>query len=392
MKASAIVPSAGSGRRIQASLKNTLPKPYLEIGGVPILARTLKNLEAVPEIGEILVACDLSFKPLILEMAKRHGITKLKKIVQGGKTRTDSVYRALGRANRNIPYVLVHDGVRPFLPPATISRFMRQAGKNAYDGWVVGRPMVPTVKEVRKGAIRRTVDRSALWEIETPQLFRKETLKQAYKKFYKERFTATDDASLVESLGRPVKVFEIQENNMKITTAENLVTARKLFESGEIRTGWGEDCHRLEAGRPLYLGGLKIPSPAGAVGHSDGDVILHAVVDALLGAVGAGDIGDHFPDTDRKFRGVKSKLFLDKALALTAQSGFQVANVDTTVILQRPKLALLKQKIQANVARLIHLPCDAVGVKAKTAEGLGAEGRGEAVTAHAVVTLKRRTA
>jgi len=390
LKASAIVPSAGSGRRIQRALKSALPKPYLEIGGMPILARTLRQLEAVSEIREILVACDLTHKSLILEMAKRYGITKLRRIVQGGETRTDSVYRALCRVNRNIPYVLVHDGVRPFLSAEAIRRFLQRVEKSGHDAWTVGRPMVPTVKEVKKGAIVRTIDRTALWEIETPQVFKKEILKKAYRAFHRDRFPATDDASLVEHLGQPVKVFEIQENNMKITTAENLHTARKLFESGETRTGWGEDCHRLRPGRPLYLGGIKIPSLLGAIGHSDGDVILHAVVDALLGAVGAGDIGEHFPDTDKKFKGAKSKVFLEKALALVSKAGFRVSNIDTTLILQKPKLGSLKKKIQANIAALMHLPPDAVGVKAKTAEGLGAEGRGEAVSAHAVVTLRRR--
>lgn len=389
MKASAIVPSAGSGRRIQRALKSALPKPYLEIGGMPILARTLKNLEKVPEIREILVACDLVYKPLIHEMAKRHGITKLKRIVQGGETRTNSVYRALCRS-RSMPYVLVHDGVRPFLSAKTISRFLRHVGRSGHDAWVAGRPMVPTVKEVKKGVIARTVDRAALWEIETPQVFRKKTLLQAYRAFHRDRFAATDDASLVEHMGKPVKVFEIHENNMKITTAENLRTARKLFESGETRTGWGEDCHRLESGRPLYLGGIRVPAGAGAVGHSDGDVILHAIVDALLGAVGAGDIGEYFPDTDKRLKGVKSKIFMSRAMALVSKQGFKVSNVDTTVILQRPKLGPLKRKMQGKIARLMKLSSDAVGVKAKTAEGLGAEGRGEAVTAHAVVTLKRR--
>src|SRR3989338_2895932 len=390
MKASAIVPSAGSGRRIRKALKSALPKPYLEIGGMPVLARTLKNLEDVPEIREIIVACDLRYRPMILEMARQHGISKLKSVLQGGKTRTDSVYRALCRTSRNIPYCLVHEGVRPFLTSRTMSRFLRQVERSGHEAWVAGRPMVPTVKEVKKGVIVRTVDRAALWEIETPQVFKKNTLQRAYREYHRAPFAATDDASLVEHMGKPVRVFEVRESNMKITTPENLFTARKILESGEARTGWGEDCHRLEPGRPFYLAGVRIPSPWGAKGHSDGDVILHAVVDELLGAVGAGDIGEHFPDTDKKYKGADSRLFIKKALSLTAESGFCISNVDTTVILQKPKLGAFKGAMRARLASLLGLPKDAVGVKAKTAEGLGAEGRNEAVTAHAVVTLKRR--
>ncbi len=389
IRVSAIVPAAGSGSRIQKSLRSVLPKPYLMLGGIPILARTLSKLQAVPEIKQIIVACDLRYKGLVSRFARDYGIDKLDKIVPGGKTRTDSVLMALRRVDRRIPYVLIHDAVRPFISSETIQRFIRTVRNGKNSAMVVGRPVVPTVKEVKNGSVLRTIDRNALWEVETPQLFDKKLFLEAYREYHRCKFRATDDASLVENLGKPVRIFSLDEYNMKITTPQDFALAEKLLENSEIHTGWGEDRHRLEKGKPLYIGGIKVPSIMGARGHSDGDALIHAIVDALLGALGLGDIGDYFPDTDKKFRGVRSKVFLKKALALVTEKDFKVINVDSTVILERPKLGALKQKIQQEIASLLGLEPERVGVKAKTAEGLGREGLGESILAHAIVNLKK---
>ena len=194
----------------------------------------------------------------------------------------------------------------------------------------------------------------------------------------------------MERLGEEVRIYPSHEYNLKITTPEDLALAGKLVESGEIRIGWGEDRHSLKKGRPLYLGGVRIPSPWGAVGHSDGDVILHAVTDALLGALGLGDIGEHFPNTNARFRGVRSESFLKKVLSLVSKNHFELLNIDTTVVLEKPKLGFAKKRIQKKVASLAGPEIDRVGVKAKTAEGLGPEGRGEAIQAHAIVTLRSK--
>ncbi len=390
MQASAIVPAAGSGSRIQKRLSTHLPKPYLMLGAMPILARTLISLQDVPEIREIIVACHPKYRKSVLNIRSKYAIHKLKRVVRGGKTRTDSVYQALKCVSRRIPYVLVHDGVRPFISSHTVHKFLHEVGRKQSHASVLGRPVVPTVKEVKRGAIVRTLERVHLWEIETPQVFKKRLFEQAYRAYYRKPFQATDDASLVEALGERVSVFPIREHNMKVTTLEDLQTAQKLFENHEVRTGWGEDTHRLERGRPLYLGGVKVPSLWGARGHSDGDVILHAIVDALLGALGLGDIGVYFSDKSEKFRDAQSKIFLRKALDLIQQHHFEVVNIDTTVILERPKLGLVKKKIQRNIARLACLDSNCVGIKAKTAEGLGPEGRSEAISCHAVVTLRRK--
>lgn len=390
MKVSAIVPAAGSGSRIQKRRRWGVPKPYLMLGDRPILAHTLTRLQAVPEIKEIIVACHPRYKDLVCKMRVQYAIGKLRKVIRGGETRTDSVYEALKHVGSKVPYVLIHDGVRPFLSPVAISRFLHHAKRFKLQASVVGRPVVPTVKEVKDSAIVRTLKRNHLWEVETPQLFRKILLEEAYRSYHLKPFQATDDASLVEKLGKPVKVYPIRENNMKVTTWEDLKLAQKICESHDIRTGWGEDKHRLEKGRPLYLGGLRVASPWGARGYSDGDVILHAIVDGILGALALGDIGDYFPDTSEKFRGVRSNTFLKKALTLMAERQFEVVNIDATVILQSPKLGPLKKKIQKNIAALAGLEPNQIGIKAKTAEGLGPEGRHEAIACHALVTLRRK--
>jgi 2-C-methyl-D-erythritol 4-phosphate cytidylyltransferase/2-C-methyl-D-erythritol 2,4-cyclodiphosphate synthase len=389
IRVSAIVPAAGKGTRIRRFVKEDLPKPYLPLGGVSILGRTLLGLNEVPEIDEIVVACEPAYRRRVREMARQHGVTKLRKVVAGGKTRAESVGKALRSVSNRSRAVLVHDAVRPFLSSRTIRRLVRHFSRNGKQGWIAARPVTPTVKEIRRGDIVRTVDRSVLWEAETPQIFPKEMLVRAYRHFHRHPFPATDDAALVEKLGEQVKVFPLTENNMKITTPLDLETARRLVERRETRTGWGEDRHRLRSGLPLYIGGVRVPSPRGALGHSDGDALLHAVIDALLGAAGLGDIGDFFPDTDPRYRGIRSAKMLSEVLALVAGRRFTVANVDATVMLERPKLGPLKQKIRKNVAGLLGIAEDAVGVKAKTAEGLGAEGRGERITARAVVTLER---
>jgi 2-C-methyl-D-erythritol 4-phosphate cytidylyltransferase/2-C-methyl-D-erythritol 2,4-cyclodiphosphate synthase len=386
---SALVPSAGRGKRIRKEAGGGLPKQYLKVGGVPILARTLAALNAVPEIKEIIVASAPEFSAEIRRLASDYGIQKLKRVVRGGRTRTDSVYEALRRSSRRWPYALIHDGVRPFLSARAIGRFLAAVRKSRYPAWVVGRPVVPTIKEVRGNRVVRTVDRAAIWEIETPQVFAKKTLRSAYRFYRRDPFSATDDAALVERAGETVRIFPLRENNMKITTPDNLETARKYFGREEWRTGWGEDRHRLVPGRALYLGGLKIASDFGARGHSDGDVILHAVTDALLGALGLGDIGDFFPDTDPRYRGAASRKFVEGALERVQRLGYEVANVDTTLILESPKLGPSKKMIRKNLALILKLTEDRVGVKAKTAEGLGPEGRGEAIEAHAVVTLRK---
>jgi len=389
MKVSALVPAAGKGSRLRKDVKASRPKPFLSIGGVPVLARTLCELQAVPFIEEIVVASEKRYHAAIEVLARQYGVKKFKKVVVGGVTRTASVQAALLASNPSVPFALVHDGVRPLVSAKSITRFIQEFQKKKSKAAVIGRPVIPTIKVVERSHVVSTPDRSGLWEIGTPQMFEKKLLRKAYAHHKRKRFKATDDSSLVEAMGETVHVIASSEPNIKITTVEDLKFAAAFFGSTPALVGLGEDCHRLVKGRPLYLGGLKIPSPKGAKGHSDGDVILHAIIDAILGAIGAGDIGDFFSDKDPRWKGIRSAKMLAVVLEKMTAVGYGVQNVDVTVTLEHPKLGLWKPKIQSKVAGLLGLEPRRVGMKAKTAEGLGPEGAGEALRAKAIATLRR---
>jgi len=245
-----------------------------------------------------------------------------------------------------------------------------------------------------------TVDRRSLFEAETPQLIRRALLLKAYRENRKS-FLATDEASLVESLGGRVAVVPHSSWNVKVTTPEDLRLAEAyllLSRAGAgfkpapaipVTVGFGRDTHRLLEGRPFYLGGVRIPFEKGPLGHSDGDALLHAIADALLGATGLGDLGEWFPDTSRRFKNIRSARIVREILEAVREKGWEPARVDTVTLLERPKLGSFKEKIRREIARLLGIPRESVSIKAKTQEGLGPEGEGLAVTSEALVLLRK---
>jgi 2-C-methyl-D-erythritol 2,4-cyclodiphosphate synthase len=285
--------------------------------------------------------------------------------------------------------VCIHDGARPLVEPGWIKQLVQSL--NGTDGVVWGRNAVPTVKlfDPVTGEIKRTLKRSELFEAETPQLFKRTSLIKAYQALKERALQATDDASLIEATGGKVKAVTHSNLNIKVTTPQDLKVVKAVLGSGEsnLKFGLGFDRHRLIPKRAFYLGGLRIPSKVGPVGHSDGDPLLHAITDAILGAIGAGDIGDFFPDTNKRWKNVKSTVFLKEAVKQAEKLGFRPIQVDTTIILERPKLGPWKKKIQAHLSKLLSVARDSVSVKAKTAEGFGPEGEGLAVSAQALVVL-----
>ena len=396
---SVIIPAAGSGRRFEDSRRlqraGTRPAPtttklFSRIGNRPLIAHVLDAFDSLASVKEMIVALE----PNALQLFRREVLskTKFKKrviLVRGGNTRAESVWNCLKRVSKKSAYVCVHDGARPLIQEKWMRKLM--ADLNGWDAVVLGRRAVPTVKvfQPESGEIKHTLDRTELFEAETPQLITKEALMKSYAILGKERaFQATDDASLIEASGGRIKALVHQDPNIKVTTYQDLVLVKSLIEGERtLRFGLGYDRHRLVPKRVFYLGGIRIPSSIGPLGHSDGDPLLHAITDAILGAIGAGDIGDFFPNTSRRWKGVRSERFLAKALTVANGKGLQPVQVDATVILERPKLGSHKSKIQARIARLLSLAPDRVSVKAKTAEGLGPEGAGEAVSCQALVVL-----
>lgn len=293
---------------------------------------------------------------------------------EGGATRSESVSNGLKLLRDDIDYVLVHDGARPFISSACINRVKDKllSGSKA---------VVPCVKP--KNTIRTkdaSLNRDELFEVQTPQGFEKDLLKRAYQKALEEGFLPTDDAGVVEYFGEKIDIVEGDYANIKITTKDDI--------PGRLRYGNGYDLHKLVEGRPLMLGCTNIPYEKGLLGHSDADVLVHAICDALLGAAALGDIGRHFPDNDPKWEGVSGKTLLLEVKKILNDSGFEIECVDATLVAQRPKIAPHADEMRKRIAENLCIDVNNVSVKATTEEGLGKTGDGSCMAAFATATIK----
>jgi 2-C-methyl-D-erythritol 4-phosphate cytidylyltransferase/2-C-methyl-D-erythritol 2,4-cyclodiphosphate synthase len=382
MRVTAIIAAAGAGRR----LGGAVPKQLLELGGRSILERSVGAFAAHPAVSETIVVLPpgLAAAPPPWLAARAPQV----RVVAGGDRRQDSVANGFDAADAHADVLLVHDAARPFVTAEVISRVIEAAA--AHGAAIAAIPVSDTVKRVESGASDRviveTIPRAGLYLAQTPQGFASGVLRDAIA-LGRSGVEATDEAALAERAGHHVRVVNGATSNVKITTPEDLEAAgRSVAHTG--RVGAGYDLHRLVAGRRLILGGVEIPSEAGALGHSDGDVVCHAVTDALLGAVSAGDIGQHFPDTDPRWKDASSVKMLEQIVALVRSRGFSPVNVDVVVVLERPKLGPYRAQIAQSLSSALAIPVDAVGIKAKTNEGVDAVGRGEAIAAHAVALLR----
>lgn len=376
-KIAVIIASGGRGSRMGSSV----PKQYLKTGGEPVILRTLRVFQNMEEIDSILIAADSSYTGYCRELAETGGITKVDAVVEGGAQRQDSVYNALREAGRLDPgtaYVLVHDAARPFVTETVVQDVIRGASDR---GAAV--PCVAVKDSLREteGNGSRCVDRSRFFAVQTPQGFRRELLEEAFEKAYEDGFSGTDDASLVERLGHHIEMVPGDYDNIKITTKEDLPM--------ENRIGTGFDVHRLVEGRKLILGGVEIPYEKGLDGHSDADVLIHALMDAMLGAAAMGDIGKHFPDTDDEYKGISSMKLLERVNNILAENMYSIGNADITVIAQRPKLSSYTEKMRENIADVLGIGKDLINIKATTTEKLGFTGRGEGIAAEAVCSIYR---
>ena len=311
-------------------------------------------------------------------------------IVDGGERRQDSVRQAFERVDQRSEVVVIHDAARPLVTDSLIRRTIDAAFANG--AAIAALRASDTVKRADDaGRVAETLPRDRIYLAQTPQAFRVDVLRHALTI----QADATDEALLAEQAGHPVQLVDGDPRNLKITTADDLALAEKLLGTPEgvpdagMRIGNGYDLHRLVEGRPLVLGGVTIPFERGLLGHSDADVICHAVTDAILGAAGAGDIGRHFPDTDAAWKDANSLDLLRRAAAIVAAAGYMVINVDVVVVAQRPKLAPHSDAIRAGVAGALGCDVLQVSVKGKTNEGVDSVGAGEAIAAHAVALLAR---
>ena len=373
-KAAAIISAGGSGKRMGAPV----PKQFLKMGGKTILETSVDKFMDADIFDEVIVVIPESYLEFCCRLfcAGRYEASGIK-VISGGSERQDSVEKAISTLSdmgfEAEDMVLIHDGVRPYVTKETI---LAVAAAAYADGAAIAAvPTKDTIRHIDQG----TLDRSKLYNVQTPQGFKYGIIKEAFEKAGRESFVGTDDASLVERLGKPVTLVMGSHDNVKITTPEDL--------ENTMRVGTGFDVHRLVEGRKLILGGVDIPYEKGLLGHSDADVLIHALMDAMLGAAALGDIGKLFPDNDPAYEGASSIKLLEKVTSLINDMGYALENADVTVICERPKLAGHIEEMRANIAAATGTAKEKISVKATTTEKLGFTGRGEGIAAEAVVII-----
>ena len=376
----ALIVAAGSGQRFGAEQ----PKQYLDLAGKPVLRHTVEAFLRHPKVSAVRVVINPAFRDLY--DAAVAGLD-LPEPVAGGASRQDSVRNGLETLADSAPdRVLIHDAARPLIDAATIDAVV--AALDSHPAALAAVPVADTLKRGEAGLVTGTVDRSGLWRAQTPQGFRFPEILAAHRDAA--GLELTDDAAVAERAGLPVALVPAREENFKVTTPDDLTRAARALDSAlsDIRTGTGFDVHRFAEGDHVTLCGVRVPHSHALDGHSDADVGLHALTDAILGALCAGDIGSHFPPSDPQWRGADSALFLKHAAELVTARGGRIAHVDVTIICERPKVGPHREAMTARVAEILGMPADRVSVKATTTERLGFTGRGEGIAAQAVATVR----
>jgi 2-C-methyl-D-erythritol 4-phosphate cytidylyltransferase / 2-C-methyl-D-erythritol 2,4-cyclodiphosphate synthase len=372
MKITAIIVAAGKGERAGGDV----PKQFAQLGGIAMVAHPMNAFASHPAIAQVIVVVGAGQRDLLAEARGTHTVT----VVEGGAERQQSVRAGLEAAS-GADLVLIHDAARPFLPHGVIDRLIAALAENA--GAI---PVLP-VADTLSRADGSVVDRADLWRVQTPQAFRYDAIMTSHGRW--SEGLATDDAQMARAAGFTVAMVAGDPCLEKVTQPHDFATAEQRLAARMIsRTGIGFDVHRLEAGEELWLCGVKIPHDKGLLGHSDADVALHALVDAILGAICEGDIGSHFPPSDPQWRRAASGRFVEHARDLVAAKGGIIDHVDLTLICEAPKIGPHRDAMRASVAQLLGVPIARVSVKATTTERLGLTGRGEGIAAQAVVTVR----
>ncbi len=385
--AAAIIPAAGSGSRMGLDH----PKQYHFLAGAPILVHTVRVFVTSPCIDTIVVVVPAdrvaATRQLLTDYDLAEGTVQ---VTSGGRRRQDSVRAGLALLDEEVDIVLVHDGARPLLEAELIERCCQAAIEH---GAAIA--AVPVKDTLKKGGsdsrIHHTVDREGLWQAQTPQAVRRPLLQKAYEQIGDA--DVTDEASLLELAGTDVWLVEGAETNIKITRPDDLVIAEKIMEKSAVPSlliGHGYDAHCFAPERKLVLGGVTIPFEMGLAGHSDADVLTHALCDAILGAMGAGDIGAHFPDSEQRFKNIYSIKLLKDVVAIAGEKGLLLSNADVTLVCQGPKLAPFIAEMRTILSGTCMVSEKRMNVKATTTEKMGFTGRMEGISCHAVVLLSKR--
>ncbi|WP_345244142.1 bifunctional 2-C-methyl-D-erythritol 4-phosphate cytidylyltransferase/2-C-methyl-D-erythritol 2,4-cyclodiphosphate synthase [Pontibacillus salipaludis] len=388
-----IILAAGQGKRMQTGQN----KQFLSINGKPLLIHTIEAFTQDDlSCEQRIVVINPNERTQIESLLERFGYLSQITLIDGGEERQDSVYAGLQAINGD-SIVLIHDGARPFVKRESIRELVKEAGEHG--AALLAVPVTDTIKQYQAGSLK-TLKRDELYAAQTPQAFRYELILSAHEQAKEEHYLGTDDASLVERLGQNVEVVQGSYDNIKLTTPEDIEKAETIInnrsagleakeEKKMFRVGQGFDVHQLVEGRPCIIGGVEIPYEKGLLGHSDADVLLHTVADACLGAIGEGDIGKHFPDTDPEFKDADSVKLLQHVWGIVKDKGYELGNIDCTIIAQAPKMSPYTTAMQSNIARILEAETSQVNVKATTTEKLGFPGRKEGVAAQATILLTR---
>jgi 2-C-methyl-D-erythritol 4-phosphate cytidylyltransferase / 2-C-methyl-D-erythritol 2,4-cyclodiphosphate synthase len=391
----AIVPAAGRGERFASAASPSIPKQYTALLGKSVLEWSLRALLTEPRIHGIVVVLAAGDERWS-EVARSLDSSKLLTTI-GGAHRQDSVMNGLEYLAAKVQaddWILVHDAARPCLRGEDVSALCDALEKNPQEagrigGAVLAAPIVDTVKRELANGLE-TVDRAGLWRALTPQVFAYAELRRALGDAAREGVAVTDEAQAMERLGIRAALVPGSPFNIKVTRAEDLEVAAailKMGESSQMRIGQGVDVHAFGAGDHVVLGGVRIAHAQGIVAHSDGDVVIHALCDALLGAMGDGDIGQHFPDSDPRYRGADSRVFLRVVATRMKSAGLRLVNADITVLAEAPRIGAHRSAMAANLAQDLQVAAAAINIKATTTERLGFIGRKEGLAAMASVLL-----
>lgn len=379
----ALIVAAGKSQR----LGHSVPKPYIRIDGHPILAYSVDKFKSNPRIHKIAV--------VIADLDREHfaaaigGDTAIDFVI-GGNTRQESVLFGLqhfAEMNPKPDFILIHDAARPNFHGGDIDRIIDHLIHNPETGVTLGQKIADSIHRVNAVQFHQdSMERDGVWAAQTPQSFAFDQIFRAHKKMHQVPYS--DDVALAKSCGIPVKFIESSGDNYKITYPSDLERLRSTMQTQmTTKTGFGYDVHPLIDGNNICLGGIKIIHNKTLSGHSDADVVLHAIVDALLGTCAGGDIGVHFPPSDPQWKDKPSSIFVQKAREMVLAKGGQIINVDVCIIAEEPKITPYRAMMQSNIAELLHIPADAVNIKATTSEKMGFVGRGEGIAVHAVANV-----